>query len=83
MSTCDKHDAFYEMLNNIRVDQAQIKNDIDWLKKDREEQKARYDKRRNFIRKLHYGTGVALCSAFWYLFEHKENVRMFLKEWLR
>lgn len=74
----EKCPAHEELIKTL----ATIKNDVEWIKKDREEQKARYEKRIAFRRKIHYTVGVSLASAFWYTFENRDNVRLFLKEWL-
>ena len=47
------------------------------------EQKEKYERKKSFIRKIHYTIGIAVASAFWYTFENRESVRAFLKEWLR
>jgi hypothetical protein len=76
MKQCENHNA-------LLVTLTEIKTDVAWLKNDREEQKKRYERKRSRIRKIHYGVGVAMASAFWYVFENRESVRLFLREWLR
>lgn len=76
MKQCENHSAFLETL-------VAIKTDVEWLKKDRQEQKEKYERKKSFIRKIHYTIGIAVASAFWYTFENRESVRAFLKEWLR
>lgn len=82
MDQCSKHDVLVEIVNDVRNSQAKIETDLKWLIDDRKEQKEKYEKKKNFVRNIHYGCVVALASAIGILFENRESVRLFIKEWL-
>ena len=60
----------------------EIKTDVKWLIKDRENQMKRYDNKKAFVRKVWlYGSGLFI-SFISYAFHEQEAIKASLKHWL-
>ena len=76
MEHCNSHIKFVDTLARLEVK-------IDYLIDERKEQKERYEKRKNRIRKLQYAVFGSIIAFLSYAFENRETARLALKEWLK
>lgn len=66
------------------LDSALVRLDekVNWLVRDRQEQKERYEKKTQFYRRVQYSVAVGVASVVSYLFVHREEIKIIIREWL-
>lgn len=78
-----KFDELDKKFDGLSTDFIRLNDKVDYLVKDRQEQRERYDKKVAWIRKIHYSIGAGVISLISYMFVNREAIRATLKEWLQ